>query len=68
MARFRASCYFDITADTEEQAATIAQGVANHLGKAEYELPPEGYYNPYIGGVARLTGDLTADADRLKRI
>jgi len=68
MARFRASLYFDITCDHEDTAKTIAQMVANHLSKAEHEMPPEGYYNPYIGGVARLTGDLTADADRLKKI
>ena len=68
MARFRASCYFDITCDHEDTAKTIAQMVANFLGGPDFYLPPEGFYNPYIGGVAEIKGDPIGDAKRLEKI
>ena len=69
MKRYRASLYFDIQADNEEEARKIADELVDFTSQPEYVIPPLNYYNPYIGGVAELvSGDLLGNAKRLESI
>jgi hypothetical protein len=69
MKRYRASIYIDIQAENEGEAQSVAEEVVSFLSDEMVEDKPEGYYNPYTGGVGEIiSGDLIGNSKRLDHI
>jgi len=69
MKRFRGSIYYDIEAESKQEAEDIAIKMVNHLDAPDSIDAPKGYFNAYFGGVGRwIVGDLFGNMERLKDI
>lgn len=69
MKRFRASIYIDIKSIDMDKAFEIANAVAKVLQTSDDEDLPEGYYNPYVGGVGEIVkGDLIKTVKNMEGI